>query len=58
MKMFYAMWFSDRSLGKSLTRIRQKRRLVSFFFIKYQDITNDQLKQYVEFGQLDPRKKK
>lgn len=58
MKIYMAAWLSDRSLGKSLTKKRGNRRLLSFFFLTDQGISQDQFIQYIETGRLDPRKNK
>ena len=58
MKIYLATWLSDRSLGKSLTKRRASRRLLSFFFIRYQEISDELFNQYVDVGQCDPRKGK
>ena len=53
-----ATWLTDRSLGKSLTKKKVRRRLVSFHFLKEQEITKPLLVQYCETGRCDPRKTK
>lgn len=58
MKIYFAMWLTDRSLGVSLTKKKAKRRLVSYFFLKQQNISEKLLNQYYETGRCDPRKKK
>ena len=58
MKIYMAMWLTDRSLGESLTKKRASKRLVSFFFLREQGITKALLTQYYETGRCDPRKKK
>jgi hypothetical protein len=58
MKIYLAMWLTDRTLGQSLTKKGARKRLASYFFLKEQSISNPQLKQYIKTGRLDPRKNK
>lgn len=51
-----ATWLTDRSLGKSLTKKGGKKRLVSFYFLREQEITKLLLTQYCKTGKCDPRK--
>jgi len=57
MKIYMATWLTDRSLGRSLTKKKANRRLVSFYFLKEQEITKVLLTQYCITGRCDPRKK-
>jgi len=56
MKIYFATWLYDRTLGNSLTRKRASTRLISYYFIKDQEITDDQLLKYIKTGRLDTRK--
>jgi hypothetical protein len=58
MKIYLATWLTDRSLGRSLTKKKNSRRLLSYFFVKDQGISNELFNQYVEIGRCDPRKNK
>ena len=53
-----ATWLADRSLGRSLTKNKARKRLLSFHFLREQKITSDQLRKYVTFGRVDTRKSK
>ena len=58
MKIYLAMWLTDRSLGDTLTKMNAAKRLLSFFFVKQQDIPQEGFTEYCETGRFDPRKKK
>ena len=58
MKVFMATWLFDRTLGRSSTKLRSRSRLLSFYFIKEQELNNEQFQNYITTGRLDPRKKK
>jgi len=58
MKIYFATWLYDRTLGNSLTRKKANTRLISYYFIKDQEVTDDQLLKYVKTGRLDTRKNK
>ena len=53
-----ATWLTDRTLGRSLTKKRANNRLLSFHFLREQEITFEQLRQYIRTGRVDPRKTK
>lgn len=56
MKIYMATWLYDRSLGRTSTKLRSRRRLLSYYFLRDQGITNDQLNTYCMSGRLDTRK--
>jgi len=58
MKIIFATWLYDRTLGSSLTKVKAENRLLSYHFLCDQEITLEQLKEYVITGELDTRKKK
>ena len=58
MKVYFATWLTDRSLGKSLNKKKGKTRLLSFHFLREQNITNPLFEEYIETGECDPRKNK
>ena len=58
MKIYLAMWLTDRSLGRSLTKKRAPKRLASYFFLQDQGITKEMFNQYIFTGRCDPRKTK
>lgn len=57
MKLYFATWLTDRSLGKSLTKKKAKSRLLSYHFLREQGISSELLRKYCQFGRCDPRKK-
>lgn len=56
MKIYFASWLTDRSLGTSLTKKKANKRLLSFYFLFEQKIEPSQLIKYVETGRCDLRK--
>jgi hypothetical protein len=58
MQIFLATWLTDRSLGSSMTKKKASRRLLSYHFLKEQNITQELFQQYVQTGRCDPRQKK
>lgn len=57
MKIFYATWLFDVSLGRSLTKKKANSRLISYHFVKIAKTTNEQLADYCKLGRLNPKKK-
>ena len=57
MKIYFAAWLFDKSLGQSLTKKRANVRLLSYYFIKEGKTTNEQLEKYVVTGRLNISKK-
>lgn len=57
MKVFFATWLFDKTLGDSLTKKKAKSRLASYHFIAQAKVTDDQMKKYVETGRFNPTKK-
>lgn len=53
-----ATWLFDKTLGISLTKKRSNSRLLSYHFLKEQEISSVELKQYIETGRLNPVKSK
>lgn len=58
MKIIFATWLTDRTLGTSLTKKGGSQRLVSYHFLLEQKITRKHLIKYVETGNADVRKTK
>jgi hypothetical protein len=58
MKIYFAAWLTDRSLGDSLTKKGAKTRLLSFYFLREQNITDEMIAEYSQTGKCDPRKNK
>lgn len=56
MKIIFATWLTDRSLGRSLSKKKARNRLLSYHFLKEQDITDPLLRTYIQTGRCDPRK--
>lgn len=57
MKIEFATWLYDRSLGRSLTKLGERNRLVSYYFLQDQNIEDWHLEKYVRTGRFDPTKK-
>ena len=58
MKIYFATWLTDRSLGTSLTKKKANVRLVSYHFLKEQQVTSEQILRYCKTGRCDIRKRK
>jgi hypothetical protein len=58
MRIYLSTWLTDRSLGTCMTKKRASRRLLSYFFLLEQKITDALLNKYSETGRCDPRKQK
>jgi hypothetical protein len=58
MNIYLSTWLTDRSLGNSMTKKKASKRLLSYFFLKEQDISQEHFDEYVETGRCDPRKRK
>lgn len=58
MKIYMATWLTEWAQGRSLTKKRASNRLISFHFLREQEITFEQLRQYIRTGRCDPRKTK
>ena len=58
MKIFFATWLTDRSLGRSLTKKKAGRRLLSYYFLLEQEVSTSLLNKYCLTGRCDPRKRK
>jgi hypothetical protein len=56
MKIYFATWLFDQTLGKSLTKLEASDRLLSYFFLQQQEITNQQLTRYIKTGKLKTTK--
>jgi hypothetical protein len=58
MKIYLSTWLTDRSLGNSMTKKKGSRRLLSYFFLKEQKISQELFSNYITFGRCDPRQEK
>jgi len=58
MKVYFATWLVDETLGRSLTKKRANTRLVSYHFIKEQKVTDEELIQYVKIGRVSRKKQR
>ncbi len=58
MKVYFATWLVDRTLGVSLTKKRANVRLLSYYFLSAQGISHPQFVFYIKTGRLDTRKNK
>ena len=58
MKIYFATWLFDKTLGESMTNQNAFRRLLSYHFIREGQTTNNQLSKYCQTGKLNPSKQK
>ena len=58
MKIYFATWLFDSTLGISLTKKKAPKRLVSYHFLKEQSITSAELTEYCLSGKFDPTTRK
>jgi hypothetical protein len=58
MKIYLATWLFDKTLGRSLTKQKASKRLLSYFFIKQGATSSEQFRKYIRTGRLDPAKDK
>jgi hypothetical protein len=59
MKIYFATWLTDTHQGKSLTKRKASKRLVSFYFLIEQKVTSEIFDDYVDNGfyELKPKQK-
>lgn len=53
MKIYLATWLAEKSQGDALTKMGAWTRLLSFHFIRQQDVSDVGIKTYYKTGQLD-----
>jgi hypothetical protein len=58
MRVYFASWLYDITLGRSLTLKGGTNRLLSFYFLNEMGVTKEQLEKYCRTGRLDIRKKR
>jgi hypothetical protein len=58
MKIYFATWLVDKTLGVSLTKNKARDRLLSYHFLKDQGVNSEQFSRYMRTGRLDLRKRK
>ncbi|HSH25607.1 MAG TPA: hypothetical protein VLA13_08740 [Massilibacterium sp.] len=58
MKVYFATWLFDKTLGQSLTKLNGKSRLLSYHFLCEGNFSSQQIKEFCVTGKLDPTKKK
>lgn len=51
MKIYFATWLTDKSLGGSLSLYKADNRLASYHFLKEQNVTAEELIHYVDTGE-------
>jgi hypothetical protein len=56
MKVYFATWLFDKTLGWSMTKKRGNRRLLSYHFLREQGIDSSQLHTYCKRGKLNKKK--
>ncbi len=52
MKIYLATWLFEHNHGVSLTKVKNRRRLLSYFFIKEQKVTAVGMHKYINTGEL------
>ena len=57
MKIIFATWLFDKTLGNCMTKKKANSRLLSYHFLREQGITEEQLNTYCLTGRLNPSKK-
>ena len=55
MKIYFATWM-DNGFARMLNATKAKNRLISFYFLKAQKATSEQLTEYVTKGTLKRKK--
>ena len=50
MKIYLATWLVETSQGNTLTKMNQKKRLVSYYLLTDQKITKTNFRNYIETG--------
>jgi len=58
MKIYFATWLFDKTLGWSMTKKRGNKRWISYHFLREQEIDSAQLHTYCKRGKLNEKKKK
>lgn len=58
MKIYLATWLFDKTLGRSCTKLKANKRLLSYYFLIEGKITDEELKKYIKTGRLNPNKKR
>lgn len=58
MKIYFATWLFDKTLGQSLTKLNGKSRLLSYHFLCEGSFSSEQIRTFCQTGNLDPAKKK
>lgn len=56
MKIYFATWLTDKSLGKSLTKHKANARLVSFHFLREQKVDSNHIDEYKKTGKCTLQK--
>jgi hypothetical protein len=54
MRIYFATWLFDKTLGESLTKKQAFSRLLSFHFIREQGLQNNHLRKYCRTGKFNP----
>ena len=58
MKIYFATWLFDKTLGQSLTKLNARSRLLSYHFLIEGQFSSKQVREFCQTGNLDPTKKK
>lgn len=57
MRIYFATWLAEKSQGEALTKVNAPRRLLSYFFIREQKVSQTGMKKYSRTGTLDLKDK-
>lgn len=55
MKIYFATWL-DKGFGQILTKKKGRNRLISYYFLKAQKATPEQIREYITKGKLSGTK--
>lgn len=58
MKVYFATWLVDWKQGETMTKKKAFKRLLSYFFLESQSISQEGFTEYIKTGSADIRKKK
>jgi len=53
MKIYFATWLLEKTQGWCLTKKRGNKRLLSYHFLREQEIGSSQLHTYCQIGKLN-----
>jgi len=56
MKIYFATWLYDKTLGRSLKKYKAGNQLISFYFLREQGVTDNQLIRYCKTGNHEKKR--